>query len=132
MKIECKCKREGGSVIDIDGIQYEFKPGADGAHVAEVTKTEHIERFLAIPEGYKIHGKAEAKPKKVAEKTVPVTDEGNEDGDEGEENEGNEEGAGDEPELDLDALRQAYTEQFGKAPHPSMKAESILAKLEAA
>lgn len=126
MKIECKCKREGGSVIDIDGTHYEFKPDANGAHVAEVTNTEHIERFLAIPEGYKIHGKAEAKPA-----PVKTDDEGGDEGnDEG--SEGDQENPVDGyTEEEVAEIKAAYKEKFGKAPHHSMKVESIIAKLEA-
>lgn len=109
MKIECKCKRQNGSVIDIDGTHYEFKPNADGAHVAEVTDTDHIERFLAIPEGYKINSKAEAKPAPAG------TDEGKEE---------------EYSEEEVAEIKAAYEEKFGKAPHHSMKPASIIAKLE--
>jgi hypothetical protein len=72
MKIECILKREGGTTTDLGGIEYHFEPLADGAHVAEVTSEAHIDRFLAIPEGYKVyHGKEEPKgePKIL---TLPV------------------------------------------------------------
>lgn len=55
MQIECKLKREGGSDIDIGGLIYEFRPLPDGAHVADVADEEHIARFLAIPEGYRLY-----------------------------------------------------------------------------
>ena len=58
MKIECILKREGGTKTDVGGVEYHFEPLSDGAHVAEVTEEVHIDRFLAIPEGYKVyHGK---------------------------------------------------------------------------
>lgn len=58
MKIECILKRDGGTKTDIGGVLYHFEPLADGAHVAEITEEAHIDRFLAIPEGYKVyHGK---------------------------------------------------------------------------
>ena len=121
MKIECKLKREGGSTIDIGGVAYEFKPQADGAHVADVGNKEHAERFLSIPEAYGIY--AAGKPVKeapapvvkepAAEETVetvepieaaPVAD-------------------------DLDALKAQYKAKFGSAPHYKWTAETIKAKL---
>lgn len=63
MKIECILKRDGGTVAEVGGIEYHFSEQADGAHVAEVASTDHIERFLAIPEAYRIARSAEeAKP----------------------------------------------------------------------
>lgn len=78
MNIECILKREGGTTTDIGGIQYHFEPLADGAHVADVTEESHIDRFLAIPEGYKVyHGKEEPKgeAKQIGERTAaPASD----------------------------------------------------------
>lgn len=56
MKIECILKREGGSKVEIGSTEYHFAPQADGAHVAEVSNNGHIQRFLSIPEGYRIYG----------------------------------------------------------------------------
>lgn len=74
MKIECKLRREGGTRAEIGGIEYHFEPLADGAHVAEVDNAEHVDRFLAIPEGYKLyHGDGAPKGKPtVAAKEAPV------------------------------------------------------------
>lgn len=69
MKIECKLKRNGGSKVDIDGIEYHFEPLNDGAHVADVEDKDHIDRFLAISEGYRVyHGELapEGKPQTIA------------------------------------------------------------------
>ena len=55
MKIESIIKRANGTRAEIGGTEYHFAPLADGAHVAEVEEAEHIERFLAIPEGYRIY-----------------------------------------------------------------------------
>lgn len=54
MKIECILKRNGGTIAEIEGVEYHFAEQADGAHVADVESTEHVERFLAIPEAYRI------------------------------------------------------------------------------
>ena len=76
MKIECILKREGGSVVDLGGVEYHFEPLADGAHVADVENEAHIDRFLSISEGYKLyHGKEQPKgePKQIGESTpVPA------------------------------------------------------------
>lgn len=53
MLIECLRHRPGGSVIDLDGALYHFRPDAQGRHVAEVEARAHISRLLAIPEGYR-------------------------------------------------------------------------------
>lgn len=63
MKIESIIKRANGTRAEIGGTEYHFAPQADGAHVAEVEETEHIERFLAIPEGYRIY--RESKPEQA-------------------------------------------------------------------
>ncbi|MCY1167375.1 hypothetical protein D9M73_73360 [compost metagenome] len=55
MKFECKLKREGGTKVEIGGVEYHFKPLPDGAHVAEVTEEDHIARFYQIPEAYKAY-----------------------------------------------------------------------------
>ena len=56
MTIKCLLKREGGTKVDIDGVEYHFAPNEDGDHVCEVSNKKHIARFLSIPEGYEIHG----------------------------------------------------------------------------
>lgn len=42
-----------GRKVDIDGVKYHFRPGADG-NVCEVGEKAHVKRFLAIPEGYEV------------------------------------------------------------------------------
>lgn len=54
MKIECILKRPGGTVVELPGATYHFQPQEDGRHVAEVTIEAHIERFLSIPEAYRL------------------------------------------------------------------------------
>ena len=55
MQIEHLIHREGGSVHEIGGVDYHFAPLADGAHVATVDNPAHQDRFLAIPEGFRIY-----------------------------------------------------------------------------
>lgn len=73
MKIQTTLIRQGGTIADIDGIAYHFEPLDDGAHVADVTREDHIDRFLSIAEGYKVyHGKLDpkGKPQKLVERAV--------------------------------------------------------------
>lgn len=61
MKIECPVTRPGGSVVELWGTEYHFKPEVEGGpHVAEVADPAHQDRFLEI--GYKIHRGAGGKP----------------------------------------------------------------------
>jgi NADPH-dependent ferric siderophore reductase len=63
MLIESKIKREGGSHIDIAGVDWHFKPQADGAHVCDVTDEDAIAVLLAIPAGFRLVGaQADAAP----------------------------------------------------------------------
>lgn len=69
MKIACLGIRDGGTKVDIDGLEYHFQPLEDGAHVAEVEDEAHIDRFLSISDHYKVyHGKLEpvSKPVRIA------------------------------------------------------------------
>ena len=76
MKIESILKRQGGTHAEIGGINYHFELLADGAHVADVTESSHIDTFLSIPEGYKVyHGTIAPKGNAlsvVALKLVPI------------------------------------------------------------
>ena len=56
MLIESKIIRPGGSHVSIDKTEYHFAPDKDGKHVCEVADKRHIQRFLSIPEGFKISG----------------------------------------------------------------------------
>lgn len=58
MKIESILLRKGGSVVSLPvtsevSITYKFIGPEDGPHVCEVENEDHIERLLAIPEGFK-------------------------------------------------------------------------------
>lgn len=78
MLIEHTIKRPRGSNHEIGGINYHFAPGKDGAHVCEVGKKEHIDRFLAIPgfRPYKadiVAAEAKPAPAKPAKPVDPVS-----------------------------------------------------------
>lgn len=72
MDIECILKREGGTKVTIGKTDYHFAPQPDGAHVADVQDDEHVQRFLGIPEAYKIYRgeKPPAEVKKTAAEPV--------------------------------------------------------------
>ncbi|MEN2425932.1 hypothetical protein AA0N74_07820 [Chromobacterium vaccinii] len=66
MLIECKQKREGGTVVILGDVLYRFLPDVQGRHVAEVENDDHVADFLAVKEGYALAKelpKAEAKAK---------------------------------------------------------------------
>lgn len=53
MKLSCPVIRDGGSIVELWGVEYHFAPMPDGFHVAQVDNPEHQDRFLEI--GYKIY-----------------------------------------------------------------------------
>lgn len=74
MKIQCILQREGGTVVEMPGKTYHFAPQEDGKHVADVTIETHIERFLAIPEAYRmLRTKGEQAPATFAPKAEDAT-----------------------------------------------------------
>jgi hypothetical protein len=74
--IRCKLERDGGTTASIGDIEYHFKPrpdlGAATAHVAEVEKKEHVNRFLQISDGYELFmGEDEDAPAAAVVPVVP-------------------------------------------------------------
>lgn len=61
--IECILKRPGGTLVELDGLNYHFKPLNDpaglGRDVCFVENTKHAQRFMGIPEGYRLAEDAE-------------------------------------------------------------------------
>ena len=59
MRIVSVIRRKAGTDVVFDGVEYRFRPEVEGdhnsLHVAEVDREDHVQRFLAIPEGYKLH-----------------------------------------------------------------------------
>ncbi|SEH89720.1 hypothetical protein [Paraburkholderia hospita] len=71
MKIECTLQRKGGTVVELGGKTYHFKPTDDDPrHVAEVENEAHIERFLSIREAYRLPRKPGAEA--VEETLEPI------------------------------------------------------------
>lgn len=60
MEIECILHRKDGTVVELGGVEYHFKPRPDGRHIAVVEDEDHIGRFLSISEGYRIAKKVGA------------------------------------------------------------------------
>ena len=146
--IRSKITRPGGTTVSMqDGTKITFKPDENGDHVAMVTNREHINRLLAIPEGYELHFAdtpapavpvLSAPPKAVliADATpvlpAPAT---------------TTTAAPVEPAqaapiklpentADLDALtdeeiKAIYQAEWNKPPHPKAKRETIIAQIEA-
>lgn len=75
MLIESKIKRAKGTVVTLGTETYLFKPAEpNGPHIAEVKDPEHIDRLLAIPEGYRavVDGrKPDPKPAEPENPAVP-------------------------------------------------------------
>lgn len=73
MKIECKLRRQGGTHVELDNIKYHFAPLEDGAHVADVLKEAHQDRFLSISEGYRLYrGTEQTAPQQTASQDETV------------------------------------------------------------
>jgi hypothetical protein len=71
MRIESLIRRPGGTTVTLNDTDYRFVPsGDDPRHIADVEDPDHIDRLLAIPEGYRLarDGKASkpAAPKPAA------------------------------------------------------------------
>lgn len=59
MLVECKLLRKGGTIVPMPRIGapdaiYHFTGSEKGPHVAEVEDEDHLARFLAIPDGYRV------------------------------------------------------------------------------
>jgi len=80
MRIVSVIRRKAGTDVTFDGVEYRFRPEVEGdinsLHVAEVDREDHVQRFLAIPEGYKLHPDAflPEKPSREAELLADVED----------------------------------------------------------
>lgn len=70
--IESLIKRPGGSKIPMGSVTYHFAPDDLGRHVATVSDTDHIARFLQIPEGFRLLGAVTAPTAPAAPPAPPV------------------------------------------------------------
>lgn len=72
MQIESKIKRSGGTRVTLGTTHYHFTKQPDDAHVADVEIEAHIERFLSIPEGFRLYRKDQAAAKVEVVVPTPV------------------------------------------------------------
>lgn len=108
MKIESKIKRKNGHDVTFGADRYEFRPPA---YVVEVKNPEHVEKFLAVPEGYRL-----AEPAAQPVEFDPADTNGD--------------GVVDDSEERAELVKQ-YQERFGKKPHHKAGIEKIRAELAA-
>lgn len=74
MKIESLIQRKNGTTIKLDDAVYHFQPERPGAkHGCVVENEAHIEKLLAITEGFCVFGKKRAQIK-VKQTQQPLTD----------------------------------------------------------
>lgn len=118
MKIESLLRRKGGTKAEIGGVEYHFKPDANGREFADVTNPDHIGIFASIREGYRIVGEKE-KSVRIDEVKQPITAvdvvlpknlEG----------------------LDRSELSGLHYKKFGSYPPPRLSPEKIIEALRAA
>lgn len=126
MKIECKLKRQGGSLVTLGDQKYHFAPDQLDRHVAEVTDEAHIARFLEIPQYREIRDDGDAQVAATTSgETLTPTGEGDKEKDE-EPATKEKEKAVDLEALDDEGLRAAYEEVIGKKPHAKAKRETLI------
>lgn len=148
MIVESLIRREKGTVVELDGTTYKFTPDASGAHTAIVSNPDHLGRFLAIREGYRLVGQAETGGAPVlngargigpqaaqtepqpAPSPAPVQEPEKGDSDSDEASASVPEG---KPLADMgeDELRSVYEAEVGRKPHPDAKPETMIARIEA-
>lgn len=84
MLIESKIRRANGTRVELDGVLYHFLPDDTGRHVCEVDNPDHVDIFVAIPEGYRVARReraeaAEVKPEPAQQDDTQGDDEGDDD-----------------------------------------------------
>lgn len=113
MKIESLLRRKGGTKVELDGVEYHFKPDADGREYADVTNMDHVGIFASIREGYRIAG-AETKPAAPVATAKPADPASKPDNLE---------------KLDRSELSKLFTERFGSRPAPRLSEQKIIEAL---
>jgi hypothetical protein len=104
MKIECTIKRHGGTKVTIGDTEYHFAPCEnDERHIAEVGDEGHVEKFLAVPESFRVCEDFESRTGFNAEKEYGVEAEPDE----------------------RESLAEKYKAKFGKNPHHKMSIEKL-------
>lgn len=101
MQIESIIRRKNGTTVVLGETEYQFGP-SDGPHIATVENEAHIERFLSIPEGFRVYGDQPAKQEDTSQ------EEANE----------------------RDTLVAAYEAKYGKKPHYKMGMDKLREAVE--
>lgn len=130
--IECKPRREGGSVVTVNGTDYFFEPQTPrGPHVCEVTDFPAYERFSELPDYAVLSVDWEGEPNPAtltASLTGLVT---HSDDDDQPEPEAPASGGGLEAMTD-EQLAAEHHRLLGTAPHGRAKRETIIKTIQAA
>lgn len=111
MKIESLLRRKGGTKVELDGVEYHFKPDADGREFADVTNPDHVGIFASIREGYRVAG-AETKAPEPAKPAAPAP--------------APETAKDDLDNLDRVALAELFTKRFGKPPASALGKNKLI------
>lgn len=121
MKIESILIRKDGTKIHFGtpgepgSIEYHFKPDASGRHVAEVPNRDHINKLLAVSEGFR----------------VVIDDEPSEEGG-GDEGGEVDDGVDDGLELlDKHALAKEYEAAYGEPPASALSKPKLIEAIRA-
>lgn len=143
--------RKGGTHVTLDGTKYHFIDDDKGRQVAPVANPDHVERFLQIPEGYKLlrddaatsapatpMGAAPAPQTPTEPAKAPQQEQGQqtepEAPEQAKEPQQPAKPAGDTAldDMDTDQLRAAFEDEVGRKPHPQAKDDTMRAQIKAA
>lgn len=144
MLVESILKRQGGTHVEMrDGAKYHFKDDGTGRHVAIVSNSEHLGRFLSITEGFRLvtdssgsvapaTGALDAKLATGA--TVDVSEVKSDAVTKGDGVSATEVVSADDltEDSDIELIRAAYAQMLGRNPNPNWKAATLLAGIAAA
>lgn len=157
MRIQTTMIRKGGSHVELGGTIYHFAEQADGRHICDVRDTKHIKILLKI-DGYEVADDADREDPRSAGITAPAAPEpapaapapvaDDTDADAAADTDEDAVTAtliDDEPAATTDAaappvsteydamddaaIKEAFATKLGRAPHPQMKRDSMIAKL---
>lgn len=135
MMIESIIRRAGGTRVDLDGKTYHFEPSDvhQGKHVCEVKSNKHIQKFLSVPEGFRLANADDEEEDfgggEGGEGLGDVT--GDTLGPEGGEDDGKEGGEELPEDDDREGWAEIFEQKFGRRPHGKWDAERIQKELQA-
>ncbi|MEO9629565.1 MAG: hypothetical protein ABJG14_03905 [Sulfitobacter sp.] len=150
--------RQGGTKVTLGDTTYHFIDDDKGRQVAPVANPDHVERFLQIPEGYKLlrddaatsapttpMGAAPAPQTPTEPAKAPQQEQGQQTKPEAGNSEPKAPEQAKEPQqpakpagdtalddMDTDQLRAAFEDEVGRKPHPQAKDDTMRAQIKAA